>query len=264
MKLPFHFGRGDAAGGPRPPRARRAGGPRVVLAMATWNKLPSLRLALPGVLANTSGADWSLTVVDNGSADGTGAYLDAVAAETPRLRVVHLPDNAGKPAAINRVWAPALATGEVDYLVSLDDDVVPDPGWLERVLLAFRKEPRLGLLGLDLLDPARDHHPIARQQDYGGGIVLETGDFCVAGACLTFPAAVIRRIGLYDESLGLYAHDDADMRERVLRAGLIPAYLHGVWANLVPVEEPAAYRRWKQEQHHHNLARYLRKWHRQG
>lgn len=236
--------------------------PRVVMAMATWNKLASLRQALPRVLANTGGADWTLTVVDNGSRDGTGAWLDSVAAEAPRLRVLHLPRNAGKPAAINRVWGPALETEAPDFLVSLDDDAALEPGWLERALLAYAKEPRLGLLGLDLVDEKRDHHPIAARRDYGDGVILETGDFCVAGACLIFRAETIRQIGLYDESIGLYAHDDADMRERVIRRGLIAAYLHGVWTNLVPVEEPEAYRRWKGEQHRENLKRYMRKWHR--
>lgn len=257
MPLPFLHHRPNSA----PARPT----PRVVMAMATWNKLPSLERALPGILANTAGADWSLTIVDNGSRDGTGPYLDAMAAAEPRLRVEHLPENVGKPAAINRVWRPALGAAEPpDFLVSMDDDMAPDPGWLGLASEAFRREPRLGLLGLDVDDPARDHHPIAHRRCYGDGIVLETGEFCVAGACLIFPTPLIRRIGLYDESLGLYAHDDADMRERVVRLDLLAAYLHGVWANLVPVVEPASYRRWKQAQHQQNLAGYLRKWHGTG
>jgi GT2 family glycosyltransferase len=78
-------------------------------------------------------------VVDNGSDDGTAAYLAGVRdmASVPVTVVTNL-TNLGFPAAVNQ--GLRLARGE--YLVLLNNDVVVTDGWLDQLIaLVNAKRP---------------------------------------------------------------------------------------------------------------------------
>ena len=69
--------------------------------------------------------------VDNGSTDGTGAYLAGVRdMSTVPVTVVSNATNLGFPAAVNQ--GLRLARGE--YLVMLNNDVVVTDGWLDQLI----------------------------------------------------------------------------------------------------------------------------------
>jgi glycosyltransferase involved in cell wall biosynthesis len=74
---------------------------------------------------------WELIVIDNGSNDGTAAYLAGVRdmASVPVTVVTNL-TNLGFPAAVNQ--GLRLARGE--YLVLLNNDVVVTDGWLDQLI----------------------------------------------------------------------------------------------------------------------------------
>lgn len=87
---------------------------------------------LPGTLAavrawmDGAGYPVELVVVDDGSRDGTGALIEAAAAEDPRVRAVRLDQNRGKGAAIEAGVAAARG-GEV---VFFDADLSYDLGYI--------------------------------------------------------------------------------------------------------------------------------------
>lgn len=68
--------------------------------------------------------------VNDGSADGTRAALDALGARNPRIRPVHLRSNRGQSAAL--VAGLRRATG--DLLVTLDGDLQNDPADIPAIL----------------------------------------------------------------------------------------------------------------------------------
>ena len=73
---------------------------------------------------------FELIVVNDGSRDRTGAVLDELAADEPRLRVIHLARNYGQTAAMmSGFWA---ARGPV--IVPLDADGQNDPGDIEMLV----------------------------------------------------------------------------------------------------------------------------------
>ena len=78
--------------------------------------------------------DLEVVVVDDGSTDGTGELADRIAAEDPRVRVIHQP-NAGLAAARNA--GTAVATGELLTFADSDDLVVP--GAYERLVASLRE-----------------------------------------------------------------------------------------------------------------------------
>ncbi len=84
--------------------------------------LPELDARLRTVLSNL-GFDWRVIYVDDGSTDGSGVKLAALAAEHPRVSVVHLSRNFGQQLAI----AAGLAMADADAVVLLDGDLQDPP-----------------------------------------------------------------------------------------------------------------------------------------
>src|SRR4051812_16016574 len=83
-----------------------------------WNQLAFTRHCLQSVFRHTRPA-FELVVVDNGSTDGTGAYLAGIAdaARVP-VTVIGNATNQGFPAAINQ----GLKAARGGYLVLLNND----------------------------------------------------------------------------------------------------------------------------------------------
>src|SRR5579863_1643544 len=88
------------------------------------------QLCLRALFRHTRPA-WELIVVDNGSADGTGPYLEGVrdAAPVP-VTVVSNRENLGFPRAVNQ----GLERARGEYLVLLNNDAVVTDGWLDQLI----------------------------------------------------------------------------------------------------------------------------------
>jgi glycosyltransferase involved in cell wall biosynthesis len=101
--------------------------------MPTKDRRALLQRAVDSVLAQT-GCDFELIVVNDGSSDGTAAYLDALAASDPRVRAFHHGTPGGAPRARNR----ALREARGDWVTGLDDDDEFLPGRLATLAAVAR------------------------------------------------------------------------------------------------------------------------------
>src|SRR5215467_4532814 len=111
--------------------------PLISVVIATKNREALLADTL-GALAGQRwpGDQFEVLVADNGSTDGTRAVVERASIRSPmpriRYRYVQLP---GKSSAVN-----AILDGVRGSLVALtDDDVCPEPDWLERLAAAFEE-----------------------------------------------------------------------------------------------------------------------------
>jgi GT2 family glycosyltransferase len=97
-------------------------------------------------VANTTNKDAvELVVLDNGSTDGTMAFLERfVLPHFPNRRVIQHAENTGVIPSMNQLVQDS--TGEVIALLH-NDLYVFERGWNERVVAEFEADPRLGLAG---------------------------------------------------------------------------------------------------------------------
>ena len=93
--------------------------------------------ALPGSLP--AGLEWECWLVNDGSTDGTRAWLDSL---SPPFRVFHHERNLGFAVSCNQGAHEAHG----DILALLNNDLVVSPGWLQPMLAALN-QPRVGLVG---------------------------------------------------------------------------------------------------------------------
>lgn len=94
-------------GGPRPARAGTGPEPVVSVIIPTYNRLEYLKKALMSVQAQSFG-DWELTIVDDGSTDGSAECVELLG--DSRVRVERQ-EHYGNPARIRNVGLRLFAGG---------------------------------------------------------------------------------------------------------------------------------------------------------
>ncbi len=119
-----------SAGVPTPPVMR-------IVVVPVYNERETVRSVLEQI---QQAGHASILVVDDGSTDGSGDALDAWAADSPSARVLHLPHNQGKSAALRAAWTVLredLEQGRLDrrtLVINLDADGQHDLGYLDDLI----------------------------------------------------------------------------------------------------------------------------------
>ncbi len=186
--------------------------------------------AVEPALTEARACDAEVLVVDNASTDGTAALLaELERRHAPLLRVVHEPW-LGLSAARNR----GLTESRGEVAAFLDDDAVPNPGWLA-ALCAPYEAPRVGCVGGRIrlhfpappptwLPPAL--HPALGAFDPGGEprpLRYGEADYPYGGN-ISFRVAAARDRGGFSTRVGLRGasqlqHEETDLCYRLERAG---------------------------------------------
>ncbi len=108
--------------------------PTVLVVIPTYNERDNLGPVLSRLHAAVPAAD--VLVVDDASPDGTGELADAMAADDPRIRVLHRTQKAGLGAAYLAGFAVALR-GDHQVVVEMDADGSHAPEDLPTLLAAL-------------------------------------------------------------------------------------------------------------------------------
>jgi N-acetylglucosaminyl-diphospho-decaprenol L-rhamnosyltransferase len=166
-----------------------------------------------------------VTVVDNGSTDGTAEQLRR---EFPDVHVIELGANIGFPAACNR----GAAAGSGDVVVLLNNDVECRPDFLERLVGPLRANDGLGSVAALLLTPGErtiESFGLAADPTIAGyprlrGLAVagvQTGNPTLigpSGAAGAYRREAWETVGGLDEGVFAYA-EDVDLALRLRAAG---------------------------------------------
>ncbi len=105
---------------------------RALVILATYNERDNLPLVLERIWA---AIDIDVLVVDDNSPDGTGELADRVAAEEPRLAVIHRPGKRGLASALFTGYAHAFGHG-YEMAIEMDADLSHPPEDLPSLVAA--------------------------------------------------------------------------------------------------------------------------------
>ena len=202
--------------------------PSVSIVILTFNQLNlTTKPCLESLELYTPFENLEIIIVDNASYDRTPEYLKEFASRhsnvTLKLNDINTGYAAGNNAGIS------LAGGDV--IILLNNDVLLTPNWLETLILPFRSNPSVGLVGpvtnsagndqrIDLPGLVSDKNYLRAAETYTtrhSGVIRQTerlGFFCVA-----IHRNVISKIGLLDEDFGIGMFEDDDFCLRAIQNG---------------------------------------------
>lgn len=203
----------------------------VHVVIATWNRLPALRQALPAVLDITEYPDFLVTVINDASTDETREWLTDFQAsrnqESKRsFSLVHNKKQLGTNKSSNMGWRM-----HAGHYVKLDNNaVVLRPDWLT-VLVDIAEKTRAGIVAYNL----EFGHAAANytQTKINGVTVVDRSAYNVAGKCALIPGWTRDAIGLWNVNIGTpYRGADRLFAFRLRLAGLKSLY-HPSWREFV-------------------------------
>ena len=215
-------------------RGRDEGRPRVVVIIPNRDGAGRLPACLDGLRAQTWLPD-RVVLVDDHSVDTS----ERVVADHPLpVEWLEQTGRGGFPATVNAGLRAVLAT-PVDLIALLNNDAVPESGWLEELVRAARECPDYQAFASRIVTcdvPARiDSAGLALTRDFGqlsiGGGIPDGPAFSgrreVLGACgaaALYRKTVFTTVGLFDDELTMY-WEDYDIALRGLAANLRTLYV---------------------------------------
>ncbi len=204
--------------------------PRASIVIPVHGAFAHTLACLRAIAAHRPAADIEVIVVDDASPDDSRAML----LQIDGIRLHARDSNGGFIAACND--GSALARGE--YLVFLNNDTVPQPGWLDALLGTFEAHADAGLVGAKLV------YPDGRLQEAGGVVFadgsgwnygrhedasdcrfnyLRNADY-LSGAAIAIPRALFEKFGGFDVRFKPAYYEDTDLAFAVRAAGLRVLY----------------------------------------
>ena len=219
------------------------------IGIVACNYVDDVKRAVTSALRWSGDRDVEVVILDNGSTDDTGAYLDGLASSDSRVRVIHADHVLGEGAAKNIVLKQSLGHIVImlDTSVELTGDII---GPIETTL----RDDNVGVVGPFGLRTDNLHH----FHDGEG----ESGDMDAMQAyCFAFRREALSQVGLMRESFRFYRNLDIDYSfhfkeqgKRIVADQSLPVvqHEHRVWNELAEAE--------RDELSLKNYRRFLEKW----
>lgn len=163
-----------------------------------------------------------IIVVDNGSTDGSQAYIDA---NFPEVTLVNLPSNKGFTGACNRGYAYSKG----DIILLLNNDTAVEPTWLAAIANAFSLYPRVGSVASKML-LFDERHKLHAAGDFmrmnglpgnrgvwqldHGQFDREEAVFSACGGAAAYRRTALEEIGFLDDAF-FFSCEDVDIGWRM-------------------------------------------------
>lgn len=185
------------------------------ICMITYNRLEFTRQSLAALFRYTD-FPYLLTVVDNGSNDGTVEYLQFLYQRNLIKNLILFGMNVGVAKAANVGW---VCEQKADYYIKIDNDLVVQGPWLAAMVDVVDAIHKVGAVAYNV-------EPFSYPLSIINGCntrLKETGN--LGGACILIPKTVHEKLGFWCEDYGLYGEEDADYCRRIQCAQFLNIYM---------------------------------------
>ena len=155
--------------------------------VSTKNRKELLEKSVNAMLSQECMGKYEVIIVDDGSTDGTFELAKKLEKANPNVRALRKEKSSGPAAGRNL----GIRNSKAEFIVILDDDCVPEKGWLEM-----------------LLKPFSNH-----------GIAVSSSFSYYGGTSTAYRKEVLEKIGLFDEDFPSSFREDTDTIFKILDLG---------------------------------------------
>lgn len=212
----------------------------VEFVVLTWNSIEYIERCLQSILGIES-RPVALSVVDNGSTDGTIEVIAALEARDPRVKFFREPENRG--TTVSRNIALKNLCEETAYICVLDSDTEVNEDAVEALIALLEADPTVGIAGPTMRTSEGIEQLSGRTLPTLGiklrkacpvpsvaakGARMEVPSMAsrdgrqdvgyLLSACWMMRRSLLNEVGLLDERI-FYAPEDVDYCIRVQRSG---------------------------------------------
>jgi GT2 family glycosyltransferase len=225
--------------------------------MVTYNRL-DLTMETLKSLMETTDHPFNLIIVDNASTDATVETLRRIRKEPwfhssgflEDFRFIENTGNEGIARGRNR----ALQSSTEKWLVTIDNDVILNHGWLPEAIKILEKHKNYGAIGVNF---ETTQYPI--HNDSFGLEWQDKPQGNLGTACMVFPRAIHKMLGFfnYKDYSPFYGLEDSDWGMRIRVAGLKLGYLKQPGRHLGEGSaDVGPYRAFKTHEHDSNVSTF--------
>ncbi|MHC4539781.1 MAG: glycosyltransferase family 2 protein [Planctomycetota bacterium] len=218
------------------------------ISIVNHNNKECLRSCLDSIYSDAPKTGFEVTVVDNGSSDGS---VDVLRQAFPLVNFIENPENRGFVKANNQ----GIRASRGRYLLSLNNDTIIRNGTLGGLVRFMEEHPDVGVCGPKVLNQdgtlqlqcrrsfptissslfyfLKLHRLFPRSERFGRYLMTQwdcnkPGDVdSVSGCCLMVRREVIEQVGALDENFIMYG-DDLDWCYRIKQSGWRVCYVPDV------------------------------------
>ncbi len=200
--------------------------PLISVLIVNWNGEKWLKNCLDSLKAQTY-KNYEIIFIDNASTDGS---VNFVKQHHPDIKLIQNDENVGFAGGNNIGYKHS----EGQYILLLNNDTIVEPGFLNKILMAFEKIPNLGSVQAKLvlmddrkkLDVAGSYWTdtgFLYHYGFGKNESLEKYNkpmpfFSNKGAAMLISRTAIERVGLFDDDFWCY-YEETDFCHRLWLAG---------------------------------------------
>ncbi|HXX58169.1 MAG TPA: glycosyltransferase family 2 protein [Thermodesulfovibrionales bacterium] len=184
---------------------------KVSVVIPVLNQLRFTKICMESLFV-TLPRESEIIVIDNGSSDGTPAYLS----ECANVRVIRNEKNLGCAGA----WNQGVKAAKAPWIAILNNDVILSEGWLEG-LLDFAAERSADIVSPAFREGEYNYDIAEYAKGYVGNMRTVARMGIAQGICFMVRRRVFDLIGMFDENFKVGQFEDADFFRRARLAGFV-------------------------------------------
>lgn len=242
--------------------------PAYTVCICTLNRVKYLGATIEAVLKqDLPRGRFEILVVDNGSTDGTSEMVSVRFGADTRVPVRCIRE---ETPGLSRARNRAIAETTSEFLVFLDDDAIPEPGWLALLADVFASSGKIGVVGGGVVPVYEGGEPPWFSNRVNcifmplAGIEKRSEAHYPRypyGVNLAFRRTVFEKVGLFREDLGykgtrLIPSEEVEIMLRIERGGGTIVYEpHALVRHVIPAARLVR-KRLRQREYSYGLSLY--------
>ncbi len=181
-------------------------GTSISVVVSTYNRIAYLKKCIDSLL-KLNFDNFEIIIVNDGSTDGTGDYLNGLG--NNKIRVVHHKENLGLSAARNS----GIKASKYDIIAFTDDDCLVEENWLKNISQGFADDNIGFVIGqvFYIREGYKGYFPERLVRNIGAAWPM--------GCNIAYRKKVFEKIGYFEDIFFKYGNEDSEMAIRAVARG---------------------------------------------